>query len=174
MNKLRFDFFNRDVLEVANDLIGKSLVYNNKKYIITELEIYKGEEDTACHAKNGKTERNKVLYEEAGTIYVYLCYGIHNLFNIVTGEKGEPQAILIRGLDNIYGPGKITKKLGIDRSFNNKSIINNSLIYVEDNYFLFKYTKNKRIGINYASINDKNRLWNYKIDERELVNGKNR
>lgn len=170
MNKLDYDFFNRDILLVAEDLIGKTLVFKNTKYIVSELEIYRGEEDTACHASKGLTNRTKILYDEAGTIYVYLCYGIHNMFNIVTGNKGQPQAILIRGLNNIYGPGKITKKLGIDRSLNGKTVFSKDL-YFEDNKKTYNFHRNKRIGINYANAIDRNRLWNFKIEEKDLNYG---
>ncbi|QQK07662.1 DNA-3-methyladenine glycosylase [Miniphocaeibacter halophilus] len=170
MNKLNYDFFNRDILIVAEELIGKNLVYKNNKYIVSELEIYRGEEDTACHASRGITKRTEVLYDKAGTIYVYLCYGIHNMLNIVTGKEGQPQAILIRGLDNIYGPGKITKQLGIDRSLNKKTVFNSDL-YFEENTRKFLFHRNKRIGINYADEIDKNRLWNFKIEEKELNYG---
>ena len=108
---LEKSFFERDVLEVAPELVGKILVTNidgvERRLMITETEAYRGEEDTACHASKGRTNRTDVLYREAGTIYVYLCYGMHWLINIVTGEKDEPQAVLIRACEgNFNGPGK--------------------------------------------------------------------
>ena len=92
MNKILTEkFFHRDVLEVAPDLVGKLIVrtFEDGSEIslrITEAEAYRGEEDTACHASKVKTERTKILYDKAGTIYVYLCYGMHWLMNAVTGE----------------------------------------------------------------------------------------
>ena len=117
--KLDIDFYTQDVLEVAPKLVGKLLVRKLKdgqvlKFRITETEIYRGEEDTACHARFGKTERTKTLYEQGGRAYVYLCYGIHYLFNVVTGPKDYPQAVLIRGVEGYEGPGKLTKVLKID------------------------------------------------------------
>jgi len=117
------DFFHRDVLDVAPDLVGKLIVrtFEDGSEIslrVTEAEAYRGEEDTACHASKGKTERTKILYGKAGTIYVYLCYGMHWLMNAVTGEEGQPQAVLFRACEVYNGPAKLTKKLGIDKSFN--------------------------------------------------------
>ena len=105
------EFFYRDALEVAPELVGKLLVrkLNDKivKLRITEVEVYRGEEDTACHAHKGKTKRTEVMYGEAGRYYIYLCYGIHYLLNIVTGNIGQPQAILIRATKEANGPRKI-------------------------------------------------------------------
>ena len=102
--KLGYDFFNRDVLKVAPDLVGKTLVHRingeERRLMITETEAYKGTDDTACHAHRGNTERTRVLWEKAGTIYVYICYGVHFLMNIVTGDEGDPQAVLIRAFGN--------------------------------------------------------------------------
>ena len=97
----------RDVLEqpatrLAPELLGMLLCRKTQqgvlKYRIMETECYFGEEDTACHASKGKTDRTKVLYEKGGTAYVYLCYGIHCLFNVVSGRQGHPEAVLIRGV----------------------------------------------------------------------------
>ncbi len=84
--KLTEEFYHRPCLEVARELVGKVLVYQGRRLRISETEAYCGEEDTACHAHRGRTRRSEVLYAEAGTIYLYLCYGIHWLLNIVTGE----------------------------------------------------------------------------------------
>ena len=92
----------RPATELVPALVGKLLCRRIGeevfKYRITETECYFGQEDTACHASKGKTERTKVLYEQGGTAYVYLCYGMHSLFNVVTGKKGHPEAVLIRGI----------------------------------------------------------------------------
>jgi DNA-3-methyladenine glycosylase len=116
-------FFTRDVLQVAPDLVGKILVRRMPdgtiyQLRITETEAYRGEEDTACHAHHGRTKRSEILYREGGTIYVYLCYGIHWLANIVTGPEDFPQAALIRACEGAEGPGKLTKALFIDGNFN--------------------------------------------------------
>ncbi|MDE6149089.1 MAG: DNA-3-methyladenine glycosylase, partial [Ruminococcus sp.] len=97
MKRLDDKFFHRDVLEVAPDLVGKILVSRingqEVKVRITETEAYRGEEDTACHAHKGRTKRTEVLYGKSGVIYVYLCYGMHWLMNVVTGDEGIPQAV---------------------------------------------------------------------------------
>lgn len=109
MKRLDKNFYTQNVLTVAKALIGKLLVRkldNGEilKYRITETEAYRGEEDTACHACHGKTPRTIILYEEGGVAYVYMCYGIHFLLNVVTGNKEEPQAALIRGIEEYNGP----------------------------------------------------------------------
>lgn len=112
---IKNDFFNRDALEIAPELIGKLLVreINGERTAlrISEVEVYKGEEDTACHAHKGRTKRTEVMYGEAGRYYIYLCYGIHYLLNIVTGKVGEPQAILIRATIEVDGPRQTNKNV---------------------------------------------------------------
>ena len=131
------DFFNEDVLTVAPKLLGKILVRKLEdgteiKLRITEVEAYRGEEDLACHASKGKTARSETMYMEAGTIYVYLIYGMYWMLNIVTAPKDIPQALLIRGIEGFDGPGKLTKKLQIDKLFNGKNIFTNGKLYIED------------------------------------------
>ena len=109
--------------EAARALVGKILVRRlpDGRVIrarITETEAYFGESDTACHACHGRTQRTQVLYRPAGTIYVYLCYGIHWMLNLVTGPEDDPQAVLIRGVEGASGPGRVTKYLSIDKSLN--------------------------------------------------------
>src|SRR5215216_5445001 len=103
MQKLPQSFYLRnDVLKIARELLGKVLVTNwNNEFIsgrIVETEAYAGDKDRASHAFKGKTPRTSVMFEEGGTAYVYLCYGIHEMFNIVTNTTGIPHAILIRGI----------------------------------------------------------------------------
>ncbi|MDD4299002.1 MAG: DNA-3-methyladenine glycosylase, partial [Bacilli bacterium] len=109
MIKLDLDFYMQDALTVAPLLIGKLLVRKLScgqiiRYRITETEVYRGEEDSACHARAGKTKRTAILYQRGGYAYIYLCYGMHYLFNVVTGLKDNPQAVLIRGVENHNGP----------------------------------------------------------------------
>lgn len=115
---LKEDFFNRPVLEVAEDLIGARLIKDGRALTITELEAYDGPNDLACHASKGCTKRTRVMYGAAGVFYVYLCYGMYWMLNIVTGPAGYPAALLIRGAGDFNGPGKLTKALGIDGSYN--------------------------------------------------------
>ena len=160
--KLQQDFYHRPCLEVARDLVGKVLVCGDKKLRISETEAYVGEADTACHAHKGKTRRTEVMYMEAGTIYVYLCYGIHWLLNIVTGEEGQPEAVLIRACVEAPGPGKLTKTLGITGALNRESICGDSL-WVENDGFACQVVTDKRVGIGYASQEDQDRLWRFKM-----------
>ena len=166
MARLSYAFYHRECLEVAQDLVGKILVRKTTdgelRMRISETEAYCGEQDTACHAHKGRTARTEVLYADAGTIYVYLCYGIHWLLNIVAGEKEDPQAVLIRACVDANGPGKLTKCLGITGELNRHSICGEDL-YIEDDGFLCEVTTDKRVGIGYASQEDQDRPWRFKI-----------
>ena len=164
--RLDYDFFHRPCLEVARDLVGKCLVRRMptgelRRLRITETESYCGEEDTACHAHKGRTKRTEVLYADAGTIYVYLCYGIHWLLNIVTGEAEQPEAVLIRACEGAEGPGRLTKALGITGELNRGSIFGEEL-WVEDDGYVCQVETDKRVGIGYASQEDQDRLWRFK------------
>ena len=160
--KLEYDFYHRPCVEVARDLVGKVLVCGENRLRISETEAYVGEADTACHAHKGRTKRTEVMYMEAGTIYVYLCYGIHWLLNIVTGETEAPEAVLIRACVDAEGPGKLTKTLRITGDQNRKNICGNDL-YVEDDGFRCEVVTDKRVGIAYASQEDQNKLWRFKM-----------
>lgn len=156
-----YEFFHRPCLEVARDLVGKVIVCGDKRLRITETEAYCGEKDTACHAHKGRTKRTEIMYRKAGTMYVYLCYGMHWLLNIVTGEENEPEAVLIRACAEAPGPGKLTKALGIDGSFNGESICGNPAIHLEDDGLVCPITTDKRVGIGYATQEDQDRLWRF-------------
>ncbi|NLM50996.1 MAG: DNA-3-methyladenine glycosylase [Clostridiaceae bacterium] len=170
--KLGKDFYTKRATELAPLLLGKLLCRNIDGKIIkkriTETEIYFGENDSACHASRGKTERTKILYEEGGIAYVYLCYGIHHLFNVVTGLKDFPEAVLIRGIEGYQGPGKLTKFLNIDRALNGEDLVNSDKLWIEDDGYVAKYITTPRIGIDYASEEDRKRLWRFVLTEGEL------
>ncbi len=160
------DFFDRDCLEVALELVGKILVHKldngeELRVRITETEAYRGEEDKACHASKGRTPRAEILYRESGLIYVYLCYGIHWLMNVVTGEKEQPQAVLFRAGEGYNGPAKLTKALKIDKSFNDKMLVGNPNIWVEDDGLRPEIKTDKRVGIDYAGEEWVNKLWRF-------------
>ena len=166
--RLPREFFTRDVLEVAPDLIGKILVRkfhdgSIQKFRITEVEAYRGEDDLACHASKGKTARTEIMYHEGGKIYVYLIYGMYWMLNIVTQKENIPQAVLIRGIEQFNGPGKITKNLSIDKSFYGEDLIISDRIWIEQNLDLPKVTHitTPRIGINYAGEKWKNMPWRF-------------
>ena len=150
--------------EAARELIGKILVRrlpdgNVICVRITETEAYYGEADTACHASRGRTKRAEVLYHPAGTIYVYLCYGIHWMLNLVTGAADDPQAVLIRGVEGVSGPGRVTKFLAIDKTLNDTML--GEGLSLEDDGFRPETEASPRIGIGYASEEDQARLWRF-------------
>ena len=167
MVKLSYGFFHRPCPEVARDLVGKLLVRQTPDgpltQRITETECYCGEADTACHAHKGRTKRTEVMYMEAGTIYIYLCYGVHWMLNIVTGEPDQPEAVLIRACEGKYnGPGKLTKALHITGQLNRGSILGEEL-WIEDDGFACTVATDTRVGIGYASEEDQARLWRFKL-----------
>ena len=160
--KLGYDFYHRPCLEVAHDLMGKVLICGDKRLRISETEAYVGEGDTACHAHKGRTKRTEVMYMEAGTVYIYLCYGIHWLLNIVTGEEDEPEAVLIRACVDAEGPGKLTKRLGVTGELNRTSICGETLC-IEDDGFQCEVVTDKRVGIAYATQEDQDKPWRFKL-----------
>lgn len=159
MNKiLNQEFFqSKNTVKIARSLLGKFLMRRmkgkTKAYMITEVEAYDGFKDRASHAHRGKTERNKIMFGEAGHWYVYFTYGIHHMLNIVTGPKEYPAAILIRGIKGINGPARITKLLKIDKKLNGKSATRLNGLWLEDRGLKIKnlqIKKGPRIGVDYA------------------------
>ncbi len=150
-------FFNGLTLGVAKNLLGKFLVrkYRGREItlMITEVEAYDGFKDKASHASRGKTERNKVMFGEAGKWYVYFTYGMHWMLNIVTGPKDYPAAVLIRGTKEIQGPGRITKFLKIDKKFNGKEADKKTGLWIAASpkrAGRFKIKRLPRVGVDYA------------------------
>jgi DNA-3-methyladenine glycosylase len=161
--KLKASFFNRNSVEVAKELVGKYLVKATAdgklhRFLITEVEAYDGEADLACHASKGRNKKTEVLYWEAGTFYVYLVYGMYWMLNVVCDKKDYPSAVLIRGIEEIDGPGRITKSLGIDRALHGVHVHRSLSLWFEDS----KKAKTKiqkkiikstpRIGVDYAGM----------------------
>lgn len=166
MKRLKRSFFNRCTLTVAQDLIGKVLVFNGHQGIITETEAYMGFEDPASHAAKGETPRTKIMFGEPGFSYVYLIYGMYHCLNIVTEQKGFPAAVLIRGLSLLNnsqekillnGPGKLCKYLGITKKQNAIDIINHDTFYVADTKQKLEFIETPRIGIKVGT----DKLWRY-------------
>ena len=161
------EYFSAPATTLAKDLIGKLLCRRTPdgeviRTRILETECYFGEEDTACHAHKGKTERTRPMYESGGITYVYLCYGIHSLLNIVTGDEGHPEAVLIRGVEGAIGPGRATKLLGITLADNALLLTEESGIWIEDDGSKPpKLERTARIGIDYASKRDRERKWRF-------------
>jgi DNA-3-methyladenine glycosylase len=162
------DFFNPPALTVAPLLLGKFLVrklgQQTKVLMITEVEAYDGFKDKASHAARGLTERNKIMFGEAGRWYVYFTYGLHWMLNVVTGPKGYPAAVLIRGVEGINGPAKITKALKINKSFNGRRIARESGLWLEDRGIKiepFQIIRTKRVGVEYAGRYWSNRKYRF-------------
>lgn len=154
------DFYKQDAISLAQNLVGKWLETNiDGKVVraqISETEAYLGADDSASHSYKGKrTNRTETMYMEGGAIYIYLCYGMHYLLNIVSGEKDDPQAVLIRALVQANGPAKATKFLNINKLLNGQSIIDNTQISLWDDGINYSYTTAKRVGINYALEKDR-------------------
>lgn len=160
------NFYMQNAVDLAQKLIGKYLCRKIGKDVfkakITETEAYLGETDSASHAYRGKTIRNSVMFQEGGVCYVYLCYGIHNLLNIVSGEKNNPQAVLIRAVEGTEGPGRVAKKFSIDRTLNGKSVLENE-IWIEEGEIPKQIQKLPRVGIGYAKQEDQEKLWRFRI-----------
>jgi DNA-3-methyladenine glycosylase len=153
-HRLAKDFFTRDVLTVAPELLGKILVCITDgeplRYRITETEAYRGVEDRACHACKGRTARTEAMFHAGAAVYVYFIYGMYWMLNFVTGGENEPQAALIRGLEGVYGPGRLTRKLQIDGSFYGEDASVSARIWIEDDGFRPPYKTGTRIGVDYA------------------------
>ena len=178
LEKLPDAFYHREaVLDIARELLGKILVtqldglYTSGR--IVETEAYAGVADKASHAYGGRrTARTEVMYREGGSAYVYLCYGIHHLFNVVTNQKDIPHAILIRGLEPIdgidimlrrtgkkkldntltRGPGNLTKAMGLSRRHSGHFLTGDEIYIADDGYRPKKnaISITTRIGVEYA------------------------
>jgi DNA-3-methyladenine glycosylase len=132
LERLPASWYQRDSATVARELIGCVLVHRRRAGVIVEAEAYLGPEDLASHARFGPTKRTSVMFGPGGVSYVYLCYGIHEMFNVVTGVEGQGQAVLIRAIaphtgladDPAIGrgPGKVTTALGIDRRHDRRDL----------------------------------------------------
>ncbi|WEK21240.1 MAG: DNA-3-methyladenine glycosylase [Candidatus Pedobacter colombiensis] len=200
MPKLPFSFYqDKGVNQLAVQLLGKRLctfvdgVLTSG--IIVETEAYNGIEDKASHAYGGRfTDRTKIMYEHGGIAYVYLCYGIHHLFNVVTAPQGTPHAVLIRGVEPVTGlevmlkrrnmsvlkpnltagPGALAKAMGIDKKLNGKDLCGDE-IWIEGDGVLFddkQVVASSRVGVDYAG--DHALLpWRYYIKGNKFVSKPN-
>jgi DNA-3-methyladenine glycosylase len=179
MKKLDASFYHRtNVVTIAKDLLGKLLVTSFNGALTTgrivETEAYNGVADKASHSYGGRrTKRTEIMYAAGGIAYVYLCYGIHHLFNIVTNVQDTPHAILIRGIEPVAGidimlarmkkekadytigrgPGNVSKALGIDTKHTSLSLFSDA-IYIADDGVKMKPSQiiaSPRIGVDYAA-----------------------
>jgi DNA-3-methyladenine glycosylase len=150
-------FFDRPADRVARDLLGAWLVVRGPdgrptRHMVFETEAYLGSHDLACHGSRGLTKRNATMFGPAGHWYVYLCYGMHWMLNIVTGAEGVPAAVLIRGAGPHVGPGRVTKGLGIDSAFDGRPATRRGGIWFEPGKPIAprRISRTPRIGVGYA------------------------
>jgi len=171
--KLNREFYLRPTLDVARDLIGKYLVFKTGGKVLSarlvEVEAYIGENDPACHAAVGRTDRNDIMYGPGGYSYVYFIYGMYHCLNVVTENEGFPAAVLIRGAEPVEGveimlsqfdnkknngltsgPGKLCKAFGLSRKHNGLDLVGD-ILFIEDRGFRPARIENSsRIGIKKA------------------------
>ena len=151
------DFFDRPADRVARELLGAWLVARSseglRRLVVTETEAYLGAHDLACHGRTGPTKRNATMFGPAGRWYVYLCYGMHWMLNVVAGPEGVPAAVLIRGAGEFSGPGRVTKGLGIDRSLDGTVASRRGTLWFETPGVRVpprRILRTPRIGVGYA------------------------
>ncbi|WP_319500550.1 DNA-3-methyladenine glycosylase [uncultured Draconibacterium sp.] len=172
-NRIANSFFQREVTQVAPELLGKILVRRFEdgtiqKFVITETEAYRGGEDKACHANKGLTPRTKVMFDEGGLVYVYLIYGMYWMLNFVTGEPGDSSAVLIRSVEGISGPGRVGRTLQLDKSFYGENLGTSERIWVEDTGLKPHFTTAPRVGINYAGEPWISKPWRFIVKESSM------
>lgn len=170
----------RDTVAIARWLVGKVLVAldadgRRSAHRIVEAEAYNGPEDRACHASRGRTKRTEVLFQPGGVWYVYLIYGMYEMLNLVTGPRDFPAAVLIRGVHDVIGPGRVTRALGINRRFNGQPVARASGLWLEDDGFVpgaDEVLATPRIGVDYAGSPWVEKPWRFVL--RSAVAGKAR
>lgn len=168
--RLPGEFYRQDAVALAKALLSKWLCRRLDsgevlRRRITETEAYFGEEDTACHAHKGRTARTDVMYAEGGCAYVYLCYGMYDMLNVVSGSADHPEAVLVRGIEGFDGPGKLTKAFHITREHNREDLIRSERLWIEDDGGTPKFTAGPRVGIGYASKRDQKRKWRFRVKD---------
>lgn len=191
-------YLQKDVVKLAASLLGKILVTCFNRQLtagrIVETEAYNGVHDKASHAWNGRrTARTEIMYAAGGVSYVYLCYGVHSLFNVVTGKKEVPQAVLIRSLEPLTGvdymlrrtnksradhsltrgPGNVTKALGISTQHTGMDLQDHQLFLADDGYLIQQHqiAATARIGVDYAG-EDALLPYRFIIKENPYLSGK--
>lgn len=184
---LRQRFFRGDVVEVAQALLGQELRHGPVRLRITETEAYR-EDDSACHAFRGKTARNAVLFGPPGRAYVYLCYGLHQMVNVVTGPTGHAAAVLIRaaepvaGLDLVRarrggkhgpvlltGPGKVGAALALDGTFTGQRVYSAGGLELHRGDVPARVLRGPRVGIDFADPADRDAPWRFAIADTPWI-----
>jgi len=175
VSRLRLPFFARDARVVARELVGKYLVHDGGRGgRIVEVEAYLGARDRASHSRFGSDGRSRLMYGPAGVAYVFLIYGMHECFNVVTSEPGEPEAVLLRALEPLPGtarcdgPGRLTRALGIDRRYNGTSLIDGPIAIEDHAEAAPRVVTTARIGVDYAGAWAKRLLRYCDADSRAL------
>lgn len=168
--RLDSNFYQRDVLEVAPQLLSKVLVrrFDNGQTLrlrITEVEAYRGQDDRACHASKGLTPRTEIMFRTGGLVYVYFIYGMYWLLNVVTGLEGDASAVLIRGVESTSGPGRVGKLLALDRSFYGEHLETSERLWIEDAPVVSEFIQTARIGVDYAGPEWASKPWRYIVPE---------
>ncbi len=136
--------------------------------MITEVEAYDGERDLACHARGGRTKRTEVMYAAGGLWYVYLCYGVHEMLNLVVGPEGWPAAVLIRGVEGFSGPGRLTEGLGIGRALNGTQAEEASGLWIEDRGVTLargRVVATPRVGVDFAGPVWAGKRWRWVVKD---------
>lgn len=139
--------------------------------VIVETEAYVGVSDLACHASKGRTPRAEVMWQQGGVWYVYLCYGVHEMLNLVVGPAEFPAAVLIRGVDGAIGPGRLTKLLSIDRTLNRTVAAPESGLHLEDHGIIAPRSRvllGPRVGVDYAGPVWAAKPWRFRIAPEDL------
>jgi DNA-3-methyladenine glycosylase len=181
-------FYDRDVVDVARDLLGVVIRKDDVALRITEVEAYTWPGDTACHARSGRTQRNAALWGPPGRAYVYLCYGMHNMLNIVTGGEADAAAVLIRscepveghdtiaarrggrrGPDALAGPGKVAAALALDRTWTDHPVYRKGGLVLERGDTPVSILVGRRIGIDYAEPAHRRLPWRFAIADTPWV-----
>lgn len=181
-------FFARDVLQVAPDLLGRHLQRDDVVLRITEVEAYRWPGDTACHARAGRTDRTAPLWGPPGRAYVYLCYGLHHLLNIVTGDDGQAQAVLVRAAEPVVGlstiarrrggkqgpvlltgPGKIGQALDLDTSWSHRPLYGRAGLRLLPGAPPEDIRVGPRVGIDYAEPADRALPWRFAVGDSAWV-----
>ncbi len=181
-------FYDRHVVDVARDLLGAHIRRDDVVLRITEVEAYTWPGDTACHARAGLTPRNAALWGPHGRAYVYLCYGLHNMLNIVTGGDADAAAVLIRscepvaghdtiaarrggrrGPDALAGPGKVAAALALDRTWTDHPVYRTGGLVLERGVAPAAILVGRRIGIDYADAAHRRLPWRFAVADTPCV-----
>lgn len=183
------DFYLRPVEEVARELLGQCLVRDGVAVRITEAEAYGGPEDSASHGRHGRTVRNAPMWEEGGRAYLYLCYGLHRMLNVVTGPRDVCGAVLIRaceplaGMDAILarrrmarvapallaGPGRVAQALALELDFSGHLLFEAGGLELREGEPPPSILTGPRVGVDFATTQDRRRKWRFACAESPWV-----